>query len=199
MIALHGKKLYLYWIVSAILVHALQSPGLGDLSKRPAIPQKTIERSEPMAAYVIEKTFDTSEESFREFEPRYRSSAKGEDALARIADFANAEGLYARVEQGDSKTLLQEMKQNTSIILVVTKAGYLAFCHPTTASTNMIVTTTFRGMEPIEWNDWDGRFLVAQHHEPVKTSGNVKVLLAVALSLVVVILILSSYVIRKRK
>jgi hypothetical protein len=33
----------------------------------------------------------------------------------------------------------------------------------------------------------------------VKTSGNVKVLLAVALSLVVVILILSSYVIRKRK
>jgi len=152
-----------------------------------------------MASYVVANAFGLSSKSFREFETRYGNLAKGEKPLARIANFASAEGLSARIEQGDSKILLEELKQNTSIILVVTKAGYVATCHPRTDSMNMIVSTAFNGMEPIEWDDWDGQYLVAEREVRVQPLSDRGTLIAVAVSLALVVLVISIYMIRKQQ
>jgi hypothetical protein len=194
-----GIKFSLHRILSTIFVCALQASGPSGPLKRPDVPPKTVARSEAMASYVIAGVFGTSEESFQEFETRYGNSAKGEKPLSRIADFATAEGVRARIEQGDSKMLLQELSQNTSIILVVTKDGYVATCHPRTDSMNMIVTTAFNGMEPIEWDDWDGQYLVAEREERLQPANEREALIAIALTLVIGLLVACVYIIWKRK
>lgn len=195
---MHSTKFRLHWVLSTIVVFAFQAPGPGDFLKRPTVPPKTVARSEAMAAYVIAKTFDLSDESLREFETRYNSVVKGEDSLARVAEYASADGLSVRIEDSDSTALIGEFGQNASMILVVTKAGYVAICHPKTSGTSMIVTTAFNGMERIDWDDWDGRYLVAKREVRELPSSDSKILIAVSLCLILGIISISIYMLRKR-